>query len=226
MSLALFAKASAAVGFVTVRMLLDRTFAGSVDEAVFALIGGVDTRFVPERPRMVLLVGFSGSGKSTLARGCPQFSRMTCIDTDVIHRELRRRFPRFRKDVIGSMAYWELQALTSVVRKRMIRKAIEERRSILIDACNLTSRARAERLMLAKEAGYATSIVSVHLPEDELLGRLKTRDAEYVRQGRHPTYVAQYYEVQMPTFETPEEGEADSLHYFPGNTSPKRFALP
>lgn len=200
-------------------VLLDGAYRSALRDvaaSVAAFPGLDDELFVREPPVFVLMVGFSGSGKSRLVSDSPSLSRMYCIRTDAIHDALRERFPEFRNDDVASYAYWKLQAMTRLVRRSMLRMAVQGRLCIVVDACNLRAAQRRSQIAWARRHGYATFIVEVMVPEDVLLGRLEARDEAYVREGRGPAYVDLYRKVQVPIYEPPMSGEADWLRLYNG----------
>jgi predicted kinase len=159
-----------------------------------------------------MMVGFSKAGKHTLIESRPDLKTFFRIDSSAIHDRLHETFPELRDDItVHGPAHEERQALTKLVRRRLLDRALAAGIAIVNDSANLERANRAEILGYAKAAGYETKIIWVRVGEGTLLKRLREIDAENVKRGEPAVWMDLYREIQKPRFQPPEASEADEL---------------
>lgn len=116
---------------------------------------------------VIMLVGLPGSGKSTWARAWlrehPDYVR---VNNDAIRLQL-----------FGERYNPETEGAVRAARIHMVRRALAEGRSVVVDNCNITTVAQRETRALAREVGAAVRVVSMlHVPVAECIRRDRLRE--------------------------------------------------
>ncbi len=115
------------------------------------------------KPELVILCGLPGSGKSTLAR---RHENEGWLRINYDHMRFWSRGKGFNKDLEKNIKE-EAQVL--------VRVALNEGKSVIIDNTNLTDRARAPWLAIAKEFGIEPQILEMNASVEECVINDKKR---------------------------------------------------
>ena len=162
-----------------------------------------------------MLVGFSGSGKSTVTTKIKEAfpGVLNRIETNQIHDFVNQTFPEsFNDDLTITGESYELrQKTTKAIQKSLFEIFIKEKRSVIIDSCNLDKGQREKILSSAKKLNpnIKTILIYVKIEEKELLNLLIKSDDRYKEEGIKPTWVDLYEKIQKDKFEKPTKSEAD-----------------
>lgn len=144
---------------------------------------------------LVLLVGVSGCGKSTWGKKFAQDNDLTYLSSD----ELRGKFGKDESD----------QTVSGQVFPYMYRETyrlLEEGKSVLIDATNLTRKDRKKFLKAADTVGAYKVAVVFELNRDTLIARQEARAASGGR--RVPDYAIDRM-IQM--YQKPDDTEFNRI---------------
>lgn len=159
-----------------------------------------------------LMVGFSKSGKTTLCTTDPTLRHLPRLGTNHIHALLKTYIPETRDDnTVTGQKYWIRQILTKATLGISFLDLVRRRKSFIVDSCHLFKKFRALIIRVARLAHYQVTIYHVTCHEDELIRRLNEADSKEIAEGRDPTWMKLYIEVQKPHFEPPTPTEADAL---------------
>ncbi len=166
----------------------------------------------PKEKLFVLMVGFSKSGKTTYIENDEKLKKLFKLSTIRIHEVINNKFIFLKDDnTVNGRAYWERQFLTRLVRKKILNKVLSQGIAVINDSANLRKQERTQRLKIAKKYNYKTEIVWVVCKEQTLLKRLKDLDRKLEKEGKKPTWVDLYNNVQKDRFNQPTKEETDKL---------------
>ena len=175
-----------------------------------------------KQKEFVLYVGFSKSGKSTHRRSST-FRDFAGVETTTIHQVINSAFGLLNDDrSVDGPGYWARQWLTRSIRQKVLHRLCSLGYAVVEDSCNLNLRERGERLAVARQYGYHTTLIYVSCFEPVLLERLGQFDRENLKRGLAPTWVDLYLTIQRFRFEAPQFKEADTIVHVNSNSIPQR----
>ncbi len=161
-------------------------------------------------PNIVLIGGLMGTGKSTLAQGLARERGHTYISSDVVRKQMQGLPPEERHFVDWNAEIYtpEMTERTYDELARLAAEALEQGRSIVIDASFIRAQHRARFETLSRAGGVPLLFVLCELPEEETRRRLDARAA----QGGDPADGRwEIYAAQRDSFQPPDELSADSV---------------
>jgi len=148
-----------------------------------------------ERPSLIIMVGLTGTGKTVVAREIARRLDASLIQTDVIRKEMAGLSPgEHRYEPAGEGIYSrEMSRRTYEEARARARKALQEGKSVIIDATHTSERERQAAADLAREMGAQFYIVNCTCPEEIVKERLHKRLDEpgEVSDGRWEIYLHQ-----------------------------------
>lgn len=117
-------------------------------------------------PQLTILIGIPGSGKSTLARRlAEEQADAVLVSTDELRHEL---LGHIRNKTQDPMIFIEAQDRT--------RRALQQGRSVVYDATNVTRKARGPFLAIAREMGVPALAAWVDCRKEVALQRNRARE--------------------------------------------------
>ncbi len=161
-------------------------------------------------PGIVLVGGLMGTGKTTVAQGLTRERGHVLLSSDVVRKRAQgvppqeRRFENWNAGLyapeITEQTYAELEALADA--------ALQEGRSVVVDASFSSARQRARFAALSRARGVSLTMALCELSEEETRRRLDAR----VEAGGAPADGRwEIYADQRAAFEPPEELPDDSV---------------
>ncbi len=167
-------------------------------------------RYAESLPPAMLIItcGLSATGKSTLARALGQAAGIEVVSSDVVRKELAGLAPseRRREEFGGGIYSVEFTDRTYDALLNQARRALEDGRSVLLDASFLRRTYRRQARRLARETGAQFVCLELRAGERTVRRWLvrRARNASDPSDARWETYVAQKRRFQRPS-EVPEE---------------------
>ena len=155
-------------------------------------------------PQLVLVGGLMGVGKSTLANGIARERGHAALSSDVIRKQLlgipvtERYFVDWNAEIYSP----EVTERTYDELVRLAGEALQDGRSVIVDASFSSAQSRARFADLSRERGARLVFVLCELGEGESRRRLDARESEggVSTDGRW-----EIYEAQRASFEPPDE---------------------
>lgn len=171
-------------------------------------------------PNIVLIGGLMGTGKSTLAEGLAHERGHACLSSDVVRKELagvpedERHFVEWNTEIYSP----EMTERTYDELARLAAHALQQGRSVVIDASFSNPQQRQRFTDLSNTTSVPLLMVICELPEDITRQRLDAR----VEEGGVPTDGRwEIYAAQRDSFQPPDELSAASVIRLDTSTSPQ-----
>jgi len=166
-------------------------------------------------PALLVIGGLMGTGKSTLAEALARQTGAVTLNSDRVRKELAARSRSRRRVDSPHSAEWEASiytpAWTDATYAELMaraRAALDEGRSVILDASFSKREHRRLALQVAAESGAEAYLVECWLPDELILERLaeRARQPDVISDGRPALYWS-----QKSTYERMEEGEGAHL---------------
>jgi len=155
-------------------------------------------------PLLVITCGLAATGKSTLARKLAENTGMEVVSSDIVRKELaglaptERRAERFGAGIYSS----DFSDRTYEALYERARQALQNGRSVVLDASFLRRAHRREARRLARDTGAQFACLELKAGEKTARRRLRRRE----REGTDPSDARwQTYQAQKRQFERPSE---------------------
>lgn len=142
-------------------------------------------------PEAIFLIGIPTSGKSTFSNN-PKYSKYVRVSSDDILQEIaKERQQSYNAIFEGNIRFAQIAMM------KVLRKAIEEDKSIIIDQTNLTKKSRREKIKLIPQHYKKTAVYFV-IPLETALKRNTQRPGKVIPPEVLERMLKQY---QLPTLE-------------------------
>ena len=171
-------------------------------------------------PNIVLVGGLMGSGKSTLAEGLARERGHTYLSSDIVRKNLagvpadERHFVEWNTEIYSP----EMTERTYDELARLAAEALQDGRSVVIDAAFSNDQQRKRFTDLSNATGVPLLMVICELSEEETRRRL---DARVEAGGVSSDGRWEIYAAQRDSFQPPAELPADSVIRLNTSESPE-----
>lgn len=166
---------------------------------------------MPQKPRMILLVGPSGTGKGTARAFLQSADDYVIASADDVLLRLAAQ-----NGLSYQAAYAEHAPQSEAEFSATIRSAISEGKNLIIDRTNLTAGKRAPHIIAGKKAGYEVIAMVADFEVDSPEGREILLDRAATRTDRGAPMPAHVVESQIKAYEPPQPKEGfDSILVLP-----------